>query len=122
MKNYWLDKKEQKKLPTCGDLQEATIAFQKNKTADNAKRLVEMFRILADNILLYFGEKIDFGDRRQATIECMAICFTKLRRFNPDKGKAFNYFTTIMLGHLRQLYRTRRTYEELLARQKNRNK
>ena len=121
MKNYWLDKKE-KKIPTCADLQEATIAFQKNRTADNAKTLCEMFRILADNILKYFGKNIDFGDRKQATVECMAICFSKLRRFNPDKGKAFNYFTTIMLGHLRQFYRTRRTYEELLARQKNRNK
>jgi len=120
MRNYWLDKKKEQetRLPTVGDLQEATVAFIEHKTADNAKVLCELLRSLADAIIDYFGPKINIGDRRQATVECMSICFQKVRRFKPGKGKAFNFFTTIMLGHLRQLYRTRKAHEELLARQK----
>jgi glutamate racemase len=121
MKNYWLDKKKNN-IPTCKDLQEATVDFQNNRTTKNAERLCEMFKVLVETILKYFGDKIDLGDRKQVTVECMATCFTKLRRYNPQKGKAFNFFTTIILSHMRQIYRTRRAYAELLARQNNRKK
>ncbi len=41
------------------------------------------------------------------------ICFDKIDRFDPSKGKAFNYMTTCILNHYRQLYRTARNYNEL---------
>jgi hypothetical protein len=41
------------------------------------------------------------------------ICFEKIDRFDPRKGKAFNYMTTCILNHFRQLYRTARNYNEL---------
>jgi DNA-directed RNA polymerase specialized sigma24 family protein len=45
--------------------------------------------------------------------EGVMICFEKIDRFDPKKGKAFNYMTTCVLNHFRQLYRTARNYNEL---------
>ena len=44
------------------------------------------------------------------------ICFEKINRFDPRKGKAFNYMTTCILNHFRQLYRSARNYNELKKR------
>ena len=45
--------------------------------------------------------------------EKIAVCFDKVDRFNSDRGKGFNYFTTCILNHFRQLYRTAKNYNEL---------
>jgi DNA-directed RNA polymerase specialized sigma subunit len=45
--------------------------------------------------------------------EGVLICFEKIDRFDPRKGKAFNYMTTCILNHYRQLYRSARNYNEL---------
>lgn len=52
--------------------------------------------------------------------EFVMICFDKMERFDPNyigksgkKAKAFNYMTTCILNHYRQLYRSARNYNEL---------
>jgi DNA-directed RNA polymerase specialized sigma24 family protein len=52
-------------------------------------------------------------DQDDAVQEGVMICFEKIDRFDPKKGKAFNYMTTCILNHFRQLYRTARNYNEL---------
>jgi spermidine synthase len=37
-------------------------------------------------------------------------------KFDPAKGKAFNYLTTCILNHFKQLYRAARNYQELKRR------
>ena len=44
------------------------------------------------------------------------ICFEKVDRFDPSKGKAFNYMTTCILNHFKQLYRSARNYNDLKRR------
>jgi len=80
---------------------------------DSQKHLAVAFYTLSENIVRYAKFKIDDDDAIQ---EGVMICFEKIDRFDPRKGKAFNYMTTCILNHFRQLYRTARNYNELKKR------
>lgn len=73
--------------------------------------LAEAFYTLSQNIVRY--AKFNLIDQDDAVQEGVMICFEKIDRFDPKKGKAFNYMTTCILNHFRQLYRTARNYNEL---------
>ena len=73
--------------------------------------LATAFYILSQNIVRY--AKFNLIDADDAIQEGVLICFEKIDRFDPSKGKAFNYMTTCILNHFRQLYRTARNYNEL---------
>lgn len=77
-------------------------------------QLAHAFYILSENIANYAKfQGIDIDDAIQ---EGVLICFEKIDRFDPRKGKAFNYMTTCILNHYRQLYRSARNYNELKKR------
>lgn len=78
---------------------------------DAKKELATAFYILSENIVRY--AKFQLIDEDDAIQEGVMICFEKIDRFDPRKGKAFNYMTTCILNHFRQLYRTARNYNEL---------
>ena len=78
------------------------------------KDLAKAFYTLAQNIVRY--AKFNLIDQDDAIQEGVMICFEKIDRFDPQKGKAFNYMTTCTLNHFRQLYRTARNYNELKKR------
>ena len=73
--------------------------------------LTTAFYLLSENIVRY--RKFNLIDPDDAIQEGVMICFEKVDRFDPDKGKAFNYMTTCIINHFRQLYRTARNYNEL---------
>jgi len=73
--------------------------------------LATAFYVLSENIVRY--AKFNLIDADDAIQEGVLICFEKIDRFDPHKGKAFNYMTTCILNHFRQLYRTARNYNEL---------
>lgn len=73
--------------------------------------LATAFYVLSQNIVRY--AKFNLIDADDAIQEGVLICFEKIDRFDPHKGKAFNYMTTCILNHFRQLYRTARNYNEL---------
>jgi len=84
-------------------------------------RLAVAFYILSENIANY--AKFSGIDVDDAIQEGVLICFEKVDRFNPNyrgksgqKAKAFNYMTTCILNHFRQLYRSARNYNELKKR------
>lgn len=78
---------------------------------DFQNQLAYAFYILAENITNY--AKFSGIDVDDAIQEGVLICFEKIDRFDPRKGKAFNYMTTCILNHYRQLYRSARNYNEL---------
>lgn len=79
---------------------------------DEAKKhLAIAFFTLSENIVRY--AKFQLIDIDDAIQEGVMICFEKINRFDPRKGKAFNYMTTCILNHFRQLYRSARNYNEL---------
>lgn len=75
------------------------------------KELTIAFYLLSENIVRY--RKFNLIDPDDAIQEGVMICFEKVDRFDPEKGKAFNYMTTCIINHFRQLYRTARNYNEL---------
>jgi len=90
-------------------------ACVKHKEFQN--QLAHAFYILSENIANYAKfSGIDIDDAIQ---EGVLICFEKINRFDPRKGKAFNYMTTCILNHFRQLYRSARNYNELKKRYQN---
>lgn len=78
------------------------------------EKLAYAFYLLSENIANYARfSGIDIDDAIQ---EGVLICFEKIDRFDPRKGKAFNYMTTCILNHYRQIYRSIRNYNELKKR------
>ena len=96
---------------------EAWIAIQSSfatikKDYDLAqKELTTAFYTLSENIVRY--AKFNLIDPEDAIQEGVIVCFEKIDRFDPSRGKAFNYWTTIILNAFRQLYRSSRNYNEL---------
>lgn len=78
---------------------------------DFKQKLASAFFTLSENIVRY--AKFQLIDADDAIQEGVMICFEKIDRFDSRKGKAFNYMTTCILNHFRQLYRTARNYNEL---------
>jgi hypothetical protein len=74
-------------------------------------KLAVAFYTLSQNIVNY--AHFSMIDPDDAIQEGVMICFDKVGRFDSRKGKAFNYMTTCILNHFRQLYRTARNYNEL---------
>lgn len=78
------------------------------------EQLAHAFYLLSENIAncaRFSG--IDIDDAIQ---EGVLICFEKIDRFDPRRGKAFNYMTTCIINHYRQIYRSVRNYNELKKR------
>jgi len=78
---------------------------------ESQQQLAAAFYTLSENIVKY--ARFNLIDPDDAIQEGVMICFEKIDRFDPRKGKAFNYMTTCILNHFRQLYRTARNYNEL---------
>ena len=98
------------------------LIFDKEKVIENEKilkqsqdNLAKEFFILAENIVRFRNfQKIDYDDAVQ---EGVFICFSKIERFDPHRGsKAFNFLTTCLIHHLRQIYRSNKNFEELKKR------
>jgi hypothetical protein len=76
--------------------------------------LATAFYTLSNNIVRY--AKFSHIDDDDAIQEGVLICFERAEKFDPQKGKAFNYLTTCILNHFRQLWRSARNYNDLKRR------
>lgn len=104
-------KKEKYKKPESWSLTEKEFVIISSQFQEAQDQLAYAFYTLSENIVRY--AKFNLIDQDDAIQEGVMICFEKIDRFDPDKGKAFNYMTTCILNHFRQLYRTARNYNEL---------
>lgn len=79
--------------------------------------LASAFYLLGENITRYYRP---YGiDADDAVQEAVLLCFEKLDKFDPSKGKAFTYMTTCILNHYRHIWRTHRNYNELKKKYQN---
>ena len=85
-----------------------------NKFQETQEKIAFAFYTLSENIVKY--AKFNLIDQDDAVQEGVMICFEKVDRFDPSKGKAFNYMTTCILNHFKQLYRSARNYNDLKRR------
>lgn len=111
-----IDRKRERKVDATSskktmEIKKSTLADSENNHQSSKQKLAVAFFTLSENIVRY--AKFQLIDADDAIQEGVMICFDKIDRFDPRKGKAFNYMTTCILNHFRQLYRTARNYNEL---------
>ena len=80
------------------------------------EELMNLFDLLITNIIESFKFSIDKDDAKQ---ECFLLILKTLKNFQPSKGSAFNYFTTVILNNLRLLYSKNKRYNEKLEAYKS---
>lgn len=117
-----LDRKKKRKVDPSDSkkilAEKTSLLHASSQDHDTSKqKLAIAFFTLAENIVRY--AKFQLIDADDAIQEGVMICFDKIDRFDHRKGKAFNYMTTCILNHFRQLYRTARNYNELKRRYLN---
>jgi hypothetical protein len=106
---YQDDSKKEHLEKTLKDYEESEASFKEYQD-----QLAYAFYVLSENIANW--AKFNGIDMDDAVQEGVLICFEKIDRFDPRKGKAFNYMSTCILNHFRQLYRSARNYNELKKR------
>lgn len=77
---------------------------------DYKRQLGECLYILSEQIIKAYRFKLI--EPEDALQEGVMICFAKIGKFKKERGKAFNYMTTVTLNHFRQLYRSAFSYNE----------
>ena len=58
-----------------------------------------------------FKFKVEYDDAKQ---DCFVLALKVLKNFTPDKGSAFNYFTTVIVNNLKLIYTKNKKYVEKL--------
>lgn len=104
MSKYYLDNKR---------FEELIVLYLNCKQTPNPHEdeLMGMFGILIGTILDSFKFNVERDDAVQ---DCYYLILKKLRNFGPEKGSAFNYFTTVILNNLRLVYSKNKKYEAKL--------
>ena len=69
--------------------------------AVNQDKLFSMFDLLIDNLYFSYNFTLEYEDAKQ---ECFVLILKKLPTFDPNRGSAFNFFTTLILNNLRGLF------------------
>lgn len=97
--------------------EEVIIQYQKDKSTE--AELVEMLDKLVSTIILSFNFDLDLDDAKQ---DCFLLIFRNIHKFNPANGAAFNFFTTMILNHLKLVYMKNKVYHKHLDAYINLNK
>ena len=89
---------------------EKVIAGYKAHPATWEDELIENFELLIKNIFDGFKfQGVKFDDVKQ---DCFLLIFVKIKNFTPDKGTAFNFFTTVILNNIRLMYSKEKRQKE----------
>jgi len=89
---------------------EKVIAGYKTHPSIWEEELIENFDLLIKNIFDGFKfQGVEFDDVRQ---DCFLLVFVKIKNFSPNKGTAFNFFTTVILNNIRLMYSKEKRQKE----------
>ena len=92
---------------------EETIKHYLQNKEEYEDELIRLFDILITNILDSFNFKVDLEDAKQ---ECFLLVLRTLKNFTPDKGSAFNYFTTVIVNNCKLVYTKDKKYREKIEK------
>ena len=73
------------------------------------EELFAMFDLLISNVMGAFNFDVDPEDAKQ---DCFVLILKTLQNFNPEKGSAFNFFTTVIVNNLKLVYTKDKKYAE----------
>lgn len=82
------------------------------------EQLTSAFYKLSENLVRY--RKFSYVESDDAVQEGVVTCFKNVHQFAPNKGRAFNYLTTCILNHFRQMYRSAKSYNEFKKKYQDR--
>ncbi len=88
---------------------EELIIEYRSGDVTNEEELMSMFYTLIGKIIDSFSYSVPKDDASQ---ECIVLILQKLKTFNPDKGSAFNFFTTTIINNLKRLYTKNKRYSK----------
>ena len=91
---------------------EEIIPLYLTNNTEYVDELMGLFDLLITNIIESFKFNIDKDDAKQ---ECFLLILKTLRNFQPSKGSAFNYFTTVIVNNLKLLYTKNKKYEKKIT-------
>lgn len=91
---------------------EEIIPLYLQNTKKYEDELMELFDLLITNIIESFKFNINKEDAKQ---ECFLLILKTLKNFQPSKGSAFNYFTTVIVNNLKLLYTKNKKYEKKIS-------
>ena len=91
---------------------EEIIPLYLSSKKEYEEELMELFDLLITNIIEGFKFNIDKDDAKQ---ECFLLILKTLKNFQPSKGSAFNYFTTVIVNNLKLLYTKNKKYEKKIT-------
>ena len=83
---------------------EYTQGYKKNED-----ELMDMFYILISKIISGFTFNVDTEDAKQ---DCMLLIVRTLNPLDPERGSAFNFFTTLIINSLKRLYTKTKRYNQ----------
>jgi len=95
---------------------EEIIPLYLSTPEDYEDELMGLFDLLITNIIEGFKFNIDKEDAKQ---ECFLLILKTLKNFQPSKGSAFNYFTTVIVNNLKLLYTKNKKYEKKMEEYHN---
>lgn len=75
----------------------------------NEDELMNMFYTLISKIISGFTFNVDNEDANQ---ECMLLIVKTLNTFDPERGSAFNFFTTLIINSLKRMYTKNKRYNQ----------
>tara|TARA_R110002126_G_scaffold92657_4_gene219756 strand:- start:6235 stop:6591 length:357 start_codon:yes stop_codon:yes gene_type:complete len=91
---------------------EEIIPLYLRNTQEYEDELMALFDLLITNILASFKFNIDKDDAKQ---ECFLLVLKTLKNFHPERGSAFNYFTTVIVNNMKLLYTKNKKYEKKIS-------
>lgn len=80
---------------------EVLILEYKKGNVEVEDELFEMFYTLVSKI--YDGFRFSI-DKENASQDCMLLIVKTLKDFDPNRGKAFNFFTTLIVNNLKKIF------------------
>ena len=88
---------------------EELIVLYINSPRKYEDELFSLFDLLISNIMGSFNFNVDPEDAKQ---DCFVLILKTLQNFNPKKGSAFNFFTTVIVNNLKLIYTKNKKYNE----------
>lgn len=127
--NTWIERKDRRAadIKTRRDLDKILKEWQ--ETGNNADKIVTIMRVLAHEVIEYLKPDMSSETRCAAHEDMVCGCISRLGKIDTSKGRAFNYFTTIMLCVLRQhtmtakhLMQAKEEFRECIKSRRSRNR
>lgn len=96
---------------------EATIHNYLTNPKEYEEQLIKQLDLLISSILISFKFKVEYDDAKQ---DCFVLALKVLENFSPEKGSAFNYFTTVIVNNLKLIYTKNKKYNEKIQEYRDR--